>query len=417
MFATEQGRDARFLRTTISKKTAISLVPDPVDAVRLPDEQGGLPPRIGEYLACHEVPSPCLIVDVDIIEHNYVSLNRALPLAKIYYAVKANPAREVVARLAALGANFDTASPNEIDLCLELGISASRISYGNTIKKRADIASAYAKGVRMFAFDSEEELEKIAQVAPGASVYCRVLMLCSGAEWPLSRKFGCTPEMACALLHKARDLGLDPYGVSFHVGSQQTDLDQWDLALAQTADLFHRLKSRGIELRMLNLGGGFPSRYRAAVKPVEAYGEAVKTALVRHFGHDIPEIIIEPGRSIAGDSGVIQAEVVLTAHKGDEDGRRWVYLDIGKFSGLAETMDEAIKYRFITPHDGEETVPVIIAGPTCDSADILYEKTEYRLPAALKAGDKVLILSTGAYTTTYSAVNFNGFAPLETICI
>lgn len=417
MFATEQGRDALLLRKSISKKTPISLVPDPVEGVRLPDEQGGLPPRIAEYLARHEVPSPCLIVDVDIIEHNYVSLNRALPLAKIYYAVKANPAREVVARLAALGSHFDTASPNEIDLCLELGVPASRISYGNTIKKQVDIASAYTKGVRLFAFDSAEELEKIAQAAPGASVYCRVLMLCAGAEWPLSRKFGCTPEMARDLLRKARDLGLDPYGVSFHVGSQQTDLRQWDIALGQTTDLFGQLKNDGIELRMLNLGGGFPARYRARVNPVEAYAEAVKAALVRRFGHDIPEIIIEPGRSIAGDSGVIQAEVVLTAHKGDEDGRRWVYLDIGKFSGLAETMDEAIKYRFMTPHDGGETVPVVIAGPTCDSADILYEKTEYRMPARLKAGDKVLILSTGAYTTTYSAVNFNGFAPLETICI
>ena len=120
---------------------------------------------------------------------------------------------------------------------------------------------------------------------------------------------------------------------------------------------------------------------------------------------------------MVGDAGVIQAEVVLVADKGGEDRRRWVYLDIGKFHGLAETMEEAIKYRMLTPHDGGATGPVVLAGPTCDSADILYEKTAYELPLALKAGDRVWILATGAYTTTYSAVAFNGFPPLASICI
>ena len=114
---------------------------------------------------------------------------------------------------------------------------------------------------------------------------------------------------------------------------------------------------------------------------------------------------------------MIQAEVVLVSRKGGSDQRRWVYLDVGKFHGLAETMDEAIKYRLTTPHDGEATSPVVLAGPTCDSADILYEKADYRLPTALKAGDKVCILATGAYTTTYSAVAFNGFPPLASVCI
>jgi ornithine decarboxylase len=138
--------------------------------------------------------------------------------------------------------------------------------------------------------------------------------------------------------------------------------------------------------------------------------------MTRHFGNDLPEIIVEPGRSIVGDAGVIQSEVVLISRKDYEEDKRWVYLDIGKFNGLAETMDESIKYRIKVPCEGP-TGPTILAGPTCDSADILYEKAEYQLPLDLKVGDKVEILSTGAYTSSYSSVGFNGFAPLKTYCI
>lgn len=416
MFATDLGSKARF-RRQISKQTQISLVPEPSEGLRLPAEQGALPPRIADFIATHELPSPCLVVDVDVVEHSYVTMTRALPLAQVYYAVKANPSEEVIARLATLGANFDVASPGEIDLCLKLGVSPARLSYGNTIKKQADIAHAYSLGVRMFAFDSENELLKIANSAPGSRVYCRILVESEGAEWPLSRKFGCAPEMALELLVKAQELGLDAYGLSFHVGSQQTKLEQWDAAIGRVAALFERAAELGVDLRMLNMGGGFPSRYRADVHPVEEYAETVKQAMVRHFGARLPEMIMEPGRSLVGDAGVIQAEVVLVSKKSAGDDKRWVYLDIGKFSGLAETMDEAIKYRILTPHDGAETGPVVLAGPTCDSADILYEKTHYELPLDLKEGDKVLILATGAYTTTYASVNFNGFDPLEAVCI
>jgi len=147
------------------------------------------------------------------------------------------------------------------------------------------------------------------------------------------------------------------------------------------------------------------------------YANAVMTAMTNHFGNNLPEMIIEPGRSIVGDAGLIQSEVVLISKKSANDPKRWVYLDIGKFSGLAETMDEAIKYKIKTPADGGPRGPTVIAGPTCDSADILYERTVYRLPLDLKVGDKVEILSTGAYTSSYSSVGFNGFAPLKTYCI
>ena len=370
--------------------------------------------KISRFLAERQPETPCLVMDLDMVAENYRMLRHYLPLAEVFYAVKANPAPEIVTMLTGMGSNFDTASTTEIQLCLDCGAAPERLSFGNTIKKQKDIAWAYAHGVRLFAFDSEAELRKLAAVAPGSKVFCRILMTCDGADWPLSRKFGCDIDMAADLLVLARDLGLDPHGVSFHVGSQQTDLAQWDVAVGKTAMLFTALTEAGIELKMVNLGGGFPARYRSEVAAIDAYAQAVMHAMTHHFGNAIPNMIIEPGRSLVGDAGVLQTEVVLISRKGYDDDVRWVYLDIGKFGGLAETMDEAIKYRIRTPRDGATaaTAPVILAGPTCDSADILYEKHKYQLPVDLEVGDKIEMLSTGAYTTTYASIGFNGFAPL-----
>jgi ornithine decarboxylase len=373
--------------------------------------------RIARFLDERRPATPCLIIDLDQIERNYSELRRLLPLARIFYAVKANPAPEVIERLAALSSSFDAASGPEIRLCLEHGAPPERISFGNTIKKARDIAEAHEAGVRLFAFDSIEELEKIAAHAPGAQVFCRILLDCAGAEWPLSRKFGCSPAMAERLMARAAELGLEAQGLSFHVGSQQTDLGQWDRAVAEVGRLFRVLAERGVPLKLVNLGGGFPARYRSEVPAVEAYAAAVMEAMTRHFGNDLPEMVIEPGRSLVGDAGVIESEVVLVSRKDESEERRWVYLDIGKFGGLAETMDEAIKYRLSSSKDGGETGPVILAGPTCDSVDILYERTGYRLPLDLKSGDLVRFHSAGAYTSSYASVGFNGFPPLAVHCI
>jgi len=373
--------------------------------------------RIRQFLADRRPQTPCLVIDLAVIEENYLELRRALPLPRVFYAVKANPAPEIIETLARLGSNFDVASRGEVDLCLSAGIAPERISFGNTIKKQSDIAYAHERGVRLFAFDSDGELDKLATAAPGASVFCRLLTDGQGADWPLSRKFGCTPSMAAALLLRAKERGLDAYGLSFHVGSQQTALGAWDAAVREAAKLFRRLREDGVELRMLNLGGGFPTRYRTEVPGTESCANAVMNAMTRHFGNDLPEMIVEPGRALAGDAGVIQTEVVLISRKDYAERKRWVFLDVGKFGGLAETMDEAIKYPIVTQRDGGDTGPVVLAGPTCDSADILYENSDYRLPLDLKVGDKVSILGTGAYTSSYASVGFNGFAPLQTYCI
>lgn len=394
-------------------KVAERGVPQDTPVPELP----GSSPKMRRFFDLERPETPCLVVDLNVVAENYRSLKSALPRARIYYAVKANPARQLLQRLNGLGASFDAASVPEIESCLAVGARPEHLSFGHTIKKERDIARAYDLGVRLFALDSAAELDKLARVAPGARVYCRILMSGEGADWPLSEKFGCRPDMARDLLVRARALGLQPFGVSFHVGSQQNDLGQWDIALAQTASLFRDLDAAGIALGMVNIGGGFPARYRKETLPLSSYADAVDDAMNRHFGDSPPAVIVEPGRSIAGDAGVIQSEVILISTKGGDDSRRWVYLDVGKFGGLPEVLDECIQYRITTPRDGGPTGPVILAGPTCDEVDVLYDKAGYELPLDLAVGDKVEILSAGAYTSTYSSVGFNGFPPLKDYCI
>ncbi len=373
--------------------------------------------RITDFLATRRPNGPCLIVDLDVVRDNFDGFRKALPDSAIFYAVKANPAPEILRLLASLGSNFDCASVAEIEMALNAGASADRVSYGNTIKKERDIAAAHTLGVSLFAVDCVEEVEKIARAAPGARVFCRVLTDGAGAEWPLSRKFGCVPAMAIDVLEAAHRLGLVATGVSFHVGSQQTDTNAWDGALADAAHVFRTLAERGIVLTLVNMGGGFPTRYLKDVPTAKAYGQAIFAALRRHFGNRLPETIIEPGRGMVGDAGVIKAEVVRVSRKTATDENRWVFLDIGKFGGLAETMDEAIRYPIVTARDGDRKEPCVLAGPTCDSADVMYEKVPYPLPITLTVGDEVLIEGTGAYTTTYASVAFNGFEPLRAYII
>ena len=373
--------------------------------------------RIKDFLRSEKPEGPCLIVDLNVVEDNFRAFNRAMPDTRIFYAVKANPAPEILSLLAGLGSCFDTASVEEIKMALAAGATPERISFGNTIKKQRDIATAHGLGISLFAVDSVEEVEKVAAAAPSAKVFCRILTDGAGAEWPLSRKFGCDPAMATDVLLAAHRLGLKAYGISFHVGSQQTRLGAWDTALGEAKAIFDSMMKHGITLQMVNLGGGFPTKYLKAVPGTNAYANAIHDGLAKHFGNAIPETIIEPGRGMVGNAGVIKSEVVLISKKHANDNVRWVYLDIGKFGGLAETMDEAIRYPIVTAKDAGEKGLCVIAGPTCDSADVLYEKTPYPLPLSLSVGDEVLIEACGAYTTTYASVAFNGFPPLKAYVI
>jgi ornithine decarboxylase len=368
------------------------------------------------YALTQRFDRPTLVIDPAIVAQNYAELKAGLGRADIHYAVKANPAREIIAMLVSLGAHFDAASRGEIELCLSLGARPETISFGNTVKKVSDIAFAYGAGVRLFAADAPEELHKIAEHAPGAQVYIRLIVTESEADWPLSRKFGCDGAMALDLMGQARALGLDPVGISFHVGSQTRRSGMWATALDEMAGVWTAAQAAGHGLSLVNIGGGFPAFYGEAIEAADDYAASVIGMVEARFP-GATRIMAEPGRGLVGNAGVIACEVVLVSRKSENDLHRWVYLDIGKFSGLAETIDEAIRYQFITPRDGDATGPCILAGPSCDSADVLYEKRPMMLPLSLKAGDKVLIRNAGAYTSSYSSVGFNGFPPLAVVAI
>jgi ornithine decarboxylase len=375
-----------------------------VDQVLLPTE------RIEDFLTKAQERTPFVVVDLDVVVEHYRRLEAALPSAEVFYAIKANPAPEILRLLVGLGSSFDVASPAEVDACLAAGADPARISYGNTVKKRADIAYAHRRGVRLFAFDSDDELDKIIAAAPGSTAFCRISTSGLGADWPLSRKCGCPPQLATQLLERACAAGLE-IGLSFHVGSQQRDIEAWDDALAVADSVFVSLEAAGIQPSLINLGGGFPAQYLEAMPEIEVYGHAIERALVNRMRGRGLRVLVEPGRYLVGDAGVLHTEVVLVAER--VPGERWVYLDCGVFGGLAETLGEAIRYRIRAPHASGPWAPAAIAGPTCDSADVLYEKSGYLLPLGLRAGDHLQLLSTGAYTTTYSSIGFNGFEPLR----
>lgn len=400
--------------------TGLAVMAPAVDTATTPPPttvaETGAITRIREYLDRAAPATPCLVIDLRTIRERYAELSAAMPGAALYYAVKAGPAPEVVALLVELGAHFDVASPPEIDLCLAQGARPDRISYGNTIKKRADIRYAYDRGVRLFTTDSEADLEAIAELAPGASVFCRVMLADTGSLTPFGHKFGCAPEMAADLLAKAPRLGLVPAGVSFHVGSQQLNPHAWDQGIAQAGEITAKLAAGGVELAMLNIGGGLPGSYTQVAPPLSEYAEAITSSLARHFERT-PRLVMEPGRFLVSDAGLLRSQVVLVSRKSIVDDHRWVYLDVGRYNGLAETENEYITYLLATPGHGGERGPVHLAGPTCDGDDVIYQRNVYRMPLSLRAGDFVDFLSTGAYTASYSSIAFNGFAPLPTHCI
>lgn len=373
--------------------------------------------RISSYILNNQFEQPTLVIDVDTVCENYRQLKSGMQEAHIHYAVKANPHPAILKALVELGCRFDAASIGEIDLCLAAGAIPEHISFGNTIKKPQDIASAYTKGIRLFSADSRQELYKISQFAPHSQVFMRVLMRSTEAEWPLSRKFGCSSSKVIPLMHYAKEVGLDPIGLSFHVGSQTRHPHMWDDSLDAISAIWHNAAEEGFGLSLLNIGGGFPAYYGVDITEPKEYGQKIMQAVHDRFGK-VEYIMAEPGRGLVGNAGYIAAEVLLVSHKHDDDPIRWVYLNIGRFHGLAETEAEAIKYQFITPDCKETQVgPCIVAGPTCDSADVMYETHTVDFPIDLAWGQRIIIKNCGAYTSTYSSVAFNGFPPLAVVVI
>jgi ornithine decarboxylase len=358
------------------------------------------------------VRTPYLVLDLEVALDRYAALRSAVGDTRVHYAVKANPDPQLLRRLVAAGSAFDVASPAEVEACLAAGADPADLVYSNPVTSRRDLAAAHSAGVRLFVADADGQIAKLAQAAPSSHVLVRISTSGRGSDWPLSRKYGCPPEDAVRLLLGADRAGLRAAGVSFHVGSQQRDPDAWDPAISDAAWIFETARRHGLDPWLLDLGGGFPAGLDGGAPPVTAYGAALRRSLERHFGARRPQTLIEPGRGVVGDAGVLVAAVIGVVERG---GSRWVFLDAGVFTGLVETLDEAIRYRLETDRDGGEVGPCVLAGPTCDSADVLYERTPVLLPVDLQEGDEVRLLAAGAYTSCYSTVGFNGFPPLPTL--
>lgn len=354
---------------------------------------------------------PTLVIDLSIVEENFKIFKESLHDYKIHYAVKANPSVEILKTLVNLGSYFDVASSNEIEQCLKAGADPKKISFGSTIKSIRDIKYSYKKGVKLFAADSIEELNKIEKYAPGSDVFIRVLLGDTEALRPLNKKFGCSATMATHLIEAGQSLNISIIGLSFHVGSQTVHPHMWFDSLDFVSNLWNDLKSKGHNLTLLNIGGGFPSRYDQEITDIPTYCNVIKNTIKQKFG-DIENIFAEPGRALVANSGIMIAEAILVSNKDINDSDRWLYLNVGRFGGLYSTDGEVFKYKITAPKSDGENTPYIVAGPTLHSADILYEKYRPLLPKNIKSGDKILIHNTGAYTSVYSS-RFNGFSPVK----
>ena len=342
---------------------------------------------------------PFLIVDTAIVRGKVRRFRAAMPRERPHYAVKANPDRRVLKVLAQEGAGFEIASTAELDLLAGLGVPAAEVFYSNPVKSRDSIAYAAAKGVEWFVVDSLDELRRVHEIKPDARLYLRIATPNIGSDWPLSGKFGAGAADAREIIALAARLGADLAGLTFHVGSQCRNPENWRVALEKSRALFDVMMKAGLRPRLLNIGGGYPVRHVKPIPSIETIGEVVNEGL-KAFPDEI-QVIAEPGRYLVSDAGYFVCRVLGTATRA---GKRWMHWDAGLFGGVIES-SEGLKYRVRTDRAGPD-VPWTVAGPTCDSVDIVMR--DEPLPSDLQEGDFVYIKNAGAYTTAYAS-QFNGF--------
>lgn len=357
--------------------------------------------------ASDTLETPFLIMDLNIVRENFIRMKKAFKgKAKIFYAVKANSHTRILAFLDSIGSYFDVASRGEIEKLLMLGISPKKMSFGNTIKKECDIRFAYNVGVDLYVADSLMEVEKIAYNAPGSKIFIRVATDGSDSDWPLSKKFGVNTEQALDLVLYAKRLRLKPVGVSFHVGSQNYNKFSWKKAIEKVSKIFAKAMRNGIDMSFLNVGGGFPIKHLKPIPSVEEISKVIFEA-VKEYLWFVPnlEIVVEPGRYMVGDAGIMVTKVILRSRKEDEE---WIYIDSGVFHGLAETL-EGFRYELIVKDkENMKKKKFVLAGPTCDSVDVIYY--DALLPENITKDDIIFFINAGAYTVEYSS-RFNGFEP------
>lgn len=366
--------------------------------------------KVLQYLDREERETPFLLIDTDKVRQKISVIGRAIRNARVFYAVKANPDIQVLRLLSGLGTGFEIASEGELEILARLNVDPERIISSNPVKSLKFLKRAASYGVRLFAFDSADEVEKLVRYIPDSRVYVRLSVPNEGSEWPLSKKFGVELDEALVLLRYAKEKGLTPVGITFHVGSQCTNIYNWNIALDKTKNLWERAEKEGITLKMLNIGGGYPIKYRKNVVSIEAIEKNVSALLYERFPENT-DIFIEPGRAVVGDAGILVTSVIGKAQRGDEN---WLYLDVGVFNGLMESVG-GIKYSYLVESlsQAANKKQWTITGPSCDSFDVVDKNVTLTEP---NIGNIVLILSSGAYTISYAS-EFNGFSIPRTILI
>lgn len=343
--------------------------------------------------------TPFLAIEKNVVSQKFEQFRGAMPDTRVFYAVKTNPHRRVIEMLRDMGSGFEVSSKEELDLLLNCGVPSWQIISSNPVKNVPFIKAAYSAGVQHFAIDSHDEIQKLSVYAPGSRTYVRLSVSNEGSQWPLSRKFGVEVEQAVELLVAAAGRSLSPYGITFHVGSQCIDEISWVKAIEKSKLVWDMAQKQGIELNMLNIGGGFPIEYLDAIPSIKRIASVIRNTLKRVFPQGI-EIFVEPGRFFVGEAGTLASTVIARAKR---NGQNWLYLDVGVFNGLMESTG-GIQYSMIADRDGPMR-KWVVAGPSCDSFDVI--SNEINLPD-LQTGDKVYIPSAGAYTTAYAS-RFNGF--------
>ena len=359
------------------------------------------------FLKTTELEPPYLLVDKAKVRQKLTSIGKNIRNSEIYYAVKANPDIEVLSLINDLGIGFEIASEGELAMCVSLGVSKERIITSNPIKSFKFLRMAAEYGVNYFAFDSPDEVRKLRDYCPGSNVYVRLAVPNEGSEWPLSKKFSVEIDAAEELLLYAKKKGLNPVGITFHVGSQCTNMYNWNSALDKAKILWDKAEKRGIHLSLLDIGGGYPIRYTKNVVNINAINKNINKLIYEKFPKKT-RILIEPGRAVVGDAGIFVTKVIGKARRGDEN---WLSIDVGVFNGLMESVG-GIKYSYIVEGAKEKKLWTL-AGPSCDSFDVIDK--DIMLPEP-EVGNIILILSTGAYTISYAS-EFNGFSIPKTILI
>lgn len=363
--------------------------------------------KVLNFIALSDEPSPYLLIDRDVVREKVDLIGKNIRNSRVFYAVKANPDREVLSYLNSLGIGFEIASEGELRILSDLGVEPDRIITSNPVKTMVFLEQAVSYGIDYYAFDSVAEVDKLSRYAPNRNVYVRLAVPNEGSEWPLSKKFGVELEDALGLLIYAKEKGLNPAGITFHVGSQCNNAYNWNMAIEKAKDLWEMAADKGISLSMINLGGGYPIRYTRDVLSIEYIEKRINRLISEKFPADLT-VFIEPGRAVIGDAGVFVTSVIGKSRRGDEN---WLYIDVGVFNGLMESVG-GIKYSYVVGSRNEPK-PWTIAGPSCDSFDVIDK--EVILPEP-EVGNRLLILSAGAYTISYAS-EFNGFSIPKTILI